>query len=624
LPIDPKEILTNMAVAIKQETTTSWSHLKPNWHGTAPRRVIEKYGTDDAAGGWTAWQKHLARRRRPVLPNFHRGEPPALLWGWPLGAIDIALPCHELDPSIPSTFHEIAPRTSPGVAEAIQLLALAYELPERAQKTSDASWWRWAERLHDLASEAQRPRIDWPAEPQNVLRQQLLAGELALALSYLFPEVARLRALRPAARAVLSEALVEVTDGQGLPHGRLLPVLGPLFACWTRVRWIGERLARGPWSRKAEYQYQWLVRHAIRLAGDGQQFMLSPPAQRDRDEQAGGAPSVELSGPCWSKPLLSTALDLVGDRADCAAASKSLRCRVVPKHLKFDADDLPDASLNSDWSGISVLASGWARSASRLAVAYADDPVRLELFAGGERLLVGPWEFETTCDGEPVQIASEWEELCWQSDKRADFLELAVSLSHGLRLERQLLLGKKDRVLYLADLILAADGQPHRLKHAMHVPLDERVRWQGLADTRDGQLHGEKQRAAVMPLALPEWRTDPRGGELGEVDGALVLTQEVQGRALCCPLFFDLKPGRAKKERTWRQLTVAEWMEVVPHDAAVGFRAQSGRDQWLVYRSLGPAGNRTVLGQNIAGEFCVGRFHSTGKFDEWLEIEGSE
>ena len=43
--------------------------------------------------------------------------------------------------------------------------------------------------------------------------------------------------------------------------------------------------------------------------------------------------------------------------------------------------------------------------------------------------------------------------------------------------------------------------------------------------------------------------------------------------------------------------------------------------QWLFYRSLGPAGNRTVLGQNIAGEFTAGRFPSSGKFKQWIEIE---
>ena len=84
---------------------------------------------------------------------------------------------------------------------------------------------------------------------------------------------------------------------------------------------------------------------------------------------------------------------------------------------------------------------------------------------------------------------------------------------------------------------------------------------------------------------------------------------------------FDLDRKRAKKVRTWRQLTVGEGMEVVPPDVAVGYRAQSGDDQWLIYRSLAPAGNRTLLGQNISAEFCAGRFLTTGKFKEWVEIE---
>jgi hypothetical protein len=87
---------------------------------------------------------------------------------------------------------------------------------------------------------------------------------------------------------------------------------------------------------------------------------------------------------------------------------------------------------------------------------------------------------------------------------------------------------------------------------------------------------------------------------------------------------FDLKHKRSQKERTWRQLTVAEMLETMPHDKAVGFRAQSGRKQWLLYRSLGPAGNRTVLGQNIAGEFYAGRLKSSGKVAEWIEIEPVE
>jgi hypothetical protein len=236
-------------------------------------------------------------------------------------------------------------------------------------------------------------------------------------------------------------------------------------------------------------------------------------------------------------------------------------------------------------------------------------------------LLAGTWNIETECNGKAAQVAGEWENLCWQSDKYCDYLELSVPLSEGLRLERQLLVAHKDQVLYLADLVVSVDGSARRIKHSFGLPLVEGVAWQPEAETRDGLLRAGKLRTAVLPLALPEWRIDPRGGTLSEEKGRLVLTQESIGRAMCCPLLFDLNPKRAKKERTWRQLTVAEWMEVLPRDVAVGFRAQSGGRQWLFYRSLGPTGNRTVLGHNIAGEFCAGRFRQSGKFKEWLEIE---
>ncbi|HEX2475096.1 MAG TPA: hypothetical protein VHK01_10135, partial [Lacipirellulaceae bacterium] len=419
-----------------------------------------------------------------------------------------------------------------------------------------------------------------------------------------FPEIRALRSLRAAAGSTFSEALVELTDGEGLPHARLLPVFGPLFGCWTRARWLGHNLGRGAWSDKAEVQYQWLVRRAIRLADDDNRFVLTP-----RD-----SPST------WSKTLFRTALELAGDEEDCAAAAAALGSGVVPTSAKFDRNDLPKPSLDSDWSAISVLAGGWSRSAPRLAVSYAGSQVQIELTARGERLFIGTWTTETECDGKPAQVAGEWENLCWQSDSDCDFLELSIPLSEGLRIERQLLLARNDEVLYLADLVISASGQARRLKHALSLPLDEDAVWRPEAQTRDGVLRAGKLQAAVLPLALPEWRIDPRGGALVEEHGRLVLTQESTGRAMCCPLFFDLKPTRARKERTWRQLTVAEWMEVLPRDVAVGFRAQSGRAQWLFYRSLGPSGNRTVLGHNIAGEFCAGRFRS-GKFEEWLEIE---
>lgn len=608
-----------MAVVLNEQSRSLLHNLEPLWHDDAPRCVVKQSTPDAPLGGWRAWQKHLGQRCNPEPPPFFKGNEPPLLWGWPQAlqrdeihamlATEKRKRASKLENAATQFLSTTDADETPDLPIALQLVALAYALPKLSKHTSAEHWWQLVEKLHDLAGEAQQHRVDWPAEPRDVVRQQLLAGELPLALSYLFPEVRALRSLGKAARSALTEGLIELTDGQGLPHARLLPVLGPLFGCWTRVRWLGARLKNGSWSANAELQYEWLVRHSLRLVDKGGQFLLT---------------THEKSSPAWSKDMLATSLALAGDGRDCAAAAATVSPRVVPKRIKFKADRLPDASINSDWSGIAVMASGWSQADARLAVAYADDPVHIELSVAGERLLAGAWSSTTLCDGEVVSATGEWERLCWETGKRYAYLELGIDLSHGLRLDRQLLLGTEDRVLFLVDLLVTVDGaEPRHLHHALKLPLESHMTWHPEFETRDGILKGSKTRAAVMPLALSEWRSDSRGGSLSVESGHLTLTQEANGRGLCCPLFFDLDKKRAKQERTWRQLTVAEWMEVLPHDLVVSYRTQSGPDQWLYYRSLGPVGNRTFMGQNIAGEFSAGRFFDTGKYKQWIEIEAT-
>jgi hypothetical protein len=43
--------------------------------------------------------------------------------------------------------------------------------------------------------------------------------------------------------------------------------------------------------------------------------------------------------------------------------------------------------------------------------------------------------------------------------------------------------------------------------------------------------------------------------------------------------------------------------------------------QWLIYRSLGPVANRSVLGQNLRTDFLVARFLPNGTIERLLEIE---
>ena len=384
-----------------------------------------------------------------------------------------------------------------------------------------------------MANEAQQLRVDATHDPESIVRQQLLAGELPLALSYMFPELQPMRSLRQPARQALSEGLIALTDGEGLLHARVLTVAGPLWACWTRCRSLGDALHRGAWSRDAETQYQWLVRRMIRiLDGDGHVLLT--------DDQGTDHPAL--------KPILTAALALVGDKGDCAAAAAAVSKSVVPRELKYTSKSLPDPALESSWSCLAVLASGWSKSDPRLAVSYAEDPLRIELHVGGRKLLAGQWTMETTCNGQRISPIGAWEELCWQSDKKCDFLELGVLLAEGVQLERHMVLSKRDRVLVVADIVSTTDRTPRELRHSYSLPLGRRVSWLPETETRDGVLAADKQQTAVLPLGLQEWRADPRGGTLVSENGRLTLTSETSGKALYSALLFDLDPARSKQE----------------------------------------------------------------------------
>ncbi len=602
-----------MAIA---SSTTLHAHLpklQPLWHKRAPRQLVEQCLASEPDTDWKVWQKHLRSRNRPRLPRaFYKGDSP-LVWGWPVNwDRDNVLAAINAPTSLAELAMGDDPSQLPDLLLALQFVALAYALPQLANELPAETWWSLVEHLHQMATQAAAVHVDWETDPKIVVRAQLLAGELPLVLGYLFPEIRALHDLRDDARAAFSDALVEITDGQGLLHARLLPVLPPLFACWTRARMLGEELQRGAWSRAAEIQYEWLVRHAIRLANSGYSFALSKIARGD-------ATDIRYDK-AWCDPLFKNALKLAGDRRDRAAATLALPKGIVAPR-KVTRRDLPKPSLNSDWSCVSIMAEGWSKPTARLALAYAvDDPVTIELSVAGEPLLTGSWQFSTTCNGKPAEPDGEWEQLCWESGKAFDFLELGLSLTEGLRLERQILFGRHDHMLYLADIVFHSNHEERAIQHTVSLALANDARWTPSEETRDGVIVGRERRAAVMPMGLKEWRADPRGGSLTENSGRLVLSQSTAGRALCCPLFLDFDTERSALERTWRQLTIGEWLEVVPADQAVGYRAQAGDDQWLIYRSLGTPGNRTLLGHNVAGEFCAGQFVD-GKFKEWIEIE---
>jgi hypothetical protein len=240
-------------------------------------------------------------------------------------------------------------------------------------------------------------------------------------------------------------------------------------------------------------------------------------------------------------------------------------------------------------------------------------------------LLSGDWNLDVSLDGAAAPAPVRWEAACWISDEDVDYLELQTDLSPKVRVQRQIVMARKDGFVMMADVVMAdvamADAaRALRCRARWATPAGAKIRL--ARETREAQWLAPRPCGLLLPLALPEWRLERRGGELTCEEGAIELTRESpQARALYSPLFLDLRARRCKKPATWRQLTIAETRIPVPADAAAAFRVQVDKEQWLFYRALDGRGNRTVLGHNLVSEFLTARFERSGKTKAVVEIE---
>jgi len=591
------------------------------WREAAPQGLVGE-------GAWAIWSGHLAKRRTPrPLTQLCGTTASPLSWGITLGelsprTVELLALLDQLSAKSAQGKSHVASETIEQILAgwlegshalpqtidfALECLAVTHALPWIAEAVLAEFWWALLDALWQVVQSAGDWRSGAELPPEQGLAQQMLSGELPLTLAYLLPEMRPVSKLRAAAHEALSEGLAELTNGNGLVQGTYLSHQRPLLACWTRCRTMGDQLKKGCWNRKSDEHFQWAVTHSLALSSPQGTPLL-------------GQPHAEA----WTADFLRTALKVGGDRADASAAgsifAKKLATTITTNGKGKAKDAVPESSDNCEWAGVAYMRTEWRRKAPLLAIDYSSPDLRLECWNGPQRLFAGTWTWETTLDGKQLEPVGSWDESCWFSDDDVDYLELSMELTAGARLERQILLARDELFLLLADFII--DTRGGRLGHRYRLPLDGEVEFEPEQETREGMLIAGKTVARVLPLALPEWRADPRVGKLTSSNGRLQLEQEFSGKNIACPLLIDLNRSRSKKPCTWRQLTVAQSLEIQPHDVAVGYRAQCGKNQWLIYRSLVEPANRTLLGQNLSNECLVARFLAPeGEIDELLEIE---
>jgi hypothetical protein len=601
---------TTTSAAKKAKKNRSFYLAGPGglWTDEAPRSIRQSYRTAPDERRWAAWRKYLDKRKNASVPELLAEDDSSLLWAAASQAdagsirrlIELLTGAAGKKRDLAATEETAgawldsmatAPRNA---AFAIDCLAWTAAMPGLAERLSETRWWTLLKRLMAVAAE--------PVSPANdPLAGQLLAGEMALTLACTFPELGDARALAVSGRAALDAGFNELLDGEGLPHRQMLPVLGPLLACWTRCRMLGPAVTDGCWSDASEAQYAGLVQYALRLCrAEGTPIFAAP------------------STPRWKRALIKTAVRLAGDR-QTHRINRLLNRKLARAPKPGRRNDL-DASFQGEWAGIAVLRSDWGPSATQMTVAFNTAQLNTELTSAGKRLWSGLWDLEVRWNNQACEPLDDWEQVCWEVNDDVAYLELELQLSSDVTVQRHIVLARKEQFLFLADAVLGI--QHGSIAYRSTLPLAGLSTFQGEAEAREGALLvSERPRARVLPLALPEWRNSSARGNFQAGEAGVELALSAEGECLFAPLFFDLSRKRIGKQLTWRQLTVGKTREIVPSDVAVGYRVQVGKSQWLVYRSLAPAAIRTVLGQNLMHEFLVGRFHADGHVETLLEIE---
>ena len=435
---------------------------------------------------------------------------------------------------------------------------------------------------------------------QSVLgRGDTQPAAFVLSLARLFRDVEACRCLEEAATSALAAEIDRLATASGVVTVSDSRTMFDRVVRWTTAREIALATGEPAWPQATERRWKAAATTALRLLGGGGRALAG----------AGRLPE------CFSAPLVSAVAALGGRRRH--TVERLVRNR---RDDSLRKDDL-DRDLHDPEAAMAILRSGWGRSGVRVLLDYRHAVPRLEIAVADRLLVDGPWQWEAWAAGKALEVEGRWTVSCFESDRKATMLEITAPLTGGLQLERQVVLLPRDGVLVCADAITGlGPALPDDLRYRGMLSLGSSLDAVPEEETTEVVLSDTDVRGVALPLAVPEWRGGARG-RLDAVDGGLVLTQEGRGGRIYAPLWIDCTPARIARPRTWRQLTVAENRQHVSDSTAVGFRIQSGVEQWLLYRSLDTPRNRTLLGCNVSCEFLLGRVKTSGEIARTLEIQ---
>jgi len=425
-----------------------------------------------------------------------------------------------------------------------------------------------------------------------------LPARFVLALARLFRDIEACRCLEEGASVTLAAEIDRLVSPQGSVNVTGSGAMVERVVRWTAARETALATGGSAWGEATERRWKAAATMAVRLLGGRGRVLAG----------AGQMPG------CFTAPLVHAVEEMGGRRERTVRALR--RGRADAGGRRALARDVHDAT-----AAFAVVRSGWDRGSVRVSLEYRHAVPRLEIAVADRLLVDGPWQWEAWADGRALEAEGAWTVSCWESDRKATFLEIVAPLTGGRQFERQVVMLPRERIVVLADAITSPAGAAAaEIRYRGVVPLAASLDVDPAVETREVCAFDTSMRFMALPLALPEWRTAGRGSFDGSATD-LVLSQEGAGGRLYAPLWLDCDPSRVGGPLTWRQLTVADTRRNLPPHQAAGFRVQAGLEQWLLYRALDAPRNRTLLGCNVSCEFLLGRIRKCGEVARTLEIQ---
>lgn len=561
---------------------------------------------------WPEWQNYLGQRGVSpfYIHSFSEEKPSVLLWGvksasLPSTCLSVIKTCERVsrtgkasksDAKLVETWFESVPEQDGSVSQGLAFLAVVQAMPALALRLEGSLWIRIAARVIEEIELGESLELK-EMGCERILR----AIELPLLWAYTFPELVGSKERLKTVRKDCNHALRELLDGEGAVRARDIERMPLYLATWTRSSYLAQSLKTKLAAKDATVQFEWLIREAVRWSRPDRSVFLT-------ESEDGSA--------TFKRGLLEAALRLSSDKDDLRIAKFALD--LGPHKPVVNASALPDSSAESTWAETAILRGSWHPNDVSLAVDYSGSDVKLELFRY-EKLLLGTIRQQLTVDGLELPATSGWNQVCWHEDDDVSYLEIEKVYGDQVVIQRQFVLGKQDRIVLFSEAI--ACKTEANIEYRCQLPVASECDLSTEKDSREGSIHFGRRCVRVLPISAPEWRSGPSTIELEFGERSIDLSFQGRVKKAYVPLFFDLEPRRYKKPYTWRQLTVARERTVISNEEAVGFRVQSGKDQWLVYRSLAPVHPRTVLGEHINSEFYMGQFFAEGECIELISVE---